>query len=353
DSLLGAVPYDYDVATSALPDRVLSLFSKTVATGIKHGTVTVIIDGDPIEVTTFRTENEYKDHRHPEAVNYVSDVKADLSRRDFTVNAMCYNDISGLVDIFGGEADLKAKTLRAVGCADTRFKEDALRILRLFRFASTLGFTAEAKTLAAALENAKLLKSISAERIQSELLRLSCGSNPTAVLPLLKTAALPCFKANPEIEKIPLLPDNKRLRFFAFLALTSDNLAASLEFLKCSNAFKKYALGLSGAVNLRHETRADIKRLLNAMGDDVFDLLCYKSVILGCDTKNAERQARDVIESGEPYEISGLDIGGDDIAALGFSGKEINDTLLKLLDAVMENPELNRKETLISLTRSN
>ena len=152
DSLLGLTPNDYDVTTNATPDVVQSLFPKTAPTGIAHGTVTVIIEKEPIEVTTFRSESGYSDSRHPDVTRFETDIKYDLSRRDFTVNAMAYNNEKGLIDLYGGSQDLKNKFLRAVGNPQKRFGEDALRILRLFRFASQLGFTIEKETLNAAKE---------------------------------------------------------------------------------------------------------------------------------------------------------------------------------------------------------
>ncbi|MBR4909744.1 MAG: CCA tRNA nucleotidyltransferase [Clostridia bacterium] len=349
DLLLHNDPHDYDVCTSATPEDVIRLFDKTVNTGVKHGTVTVIIDKQPVEVTTFRTEGEYGDFRHPDKVVYVRDLESDLSRRDFTVNAMCYNDKEGLIDIFGGEKDLKAKVLRAVGDPDTRFKEDALRILRLFRFCSALGFKAEEKTLAAAKQNAYLLKNISAERISAELSRIARGSDPAAVLPLLDCEGLPFLRKNGDIKKIPGLPDNEKLKYFAFLNLLCEDLPGALDFLKCSNAFKKYALGLRRAFEFKCENRADIKRLLAILGEDVFDMFCYKSAISGEDTADKAATARDIINRNEPYKISQLALNGNDIAALGYGGKEINEILKRLLETVIEDPAQNRKETLIKM----
>ena len=190
DSLLGITPSDYDVTTSAKPEEILGLFDKTVPTGLKHGTVTVIIENEPIEVTTFRTEGEYKDFRHPQNVEFVTDLREDLSRRDFTVNAVAYNETVGLVDLFGGLSDLENKILRSVGDSDKRFKEDALRILRLFRFASQLEFTPEEKTLKSALKLQNGLKNISKERIFSEIVKAVNGKNPKAILPLINSGGL-------------------------------------------------------------------------------------------------------------------------------------------------------------------
>lgn len=349
DSLLGLPAGDCDICTSAKPQDVINLFEKTVNTGIKHGTVTVIVSGVPVEVTTFRTDGDYSDSRRPDTVKFTDDLKADLSRRDFTVNAMCFNGEEGLVDYFGGLDDLKTKTLRTVGDADRRFNEDALRILRLFRFSSALGFTPEKLTFDAALKNAQNLKNISAERIEKELRKTASGKNPEAILPLIDTGVLPTLKVNPEISKIPLLPDNEDLKFFAFLYLLSDDLPGMLEFLKCSNKFKKYALSLALNANAEIGTRVDIKHLLRALEADIFDLFSYRTAIPGEDVSAAEKAASDIINSGEPYKVSRLAVSGKDIAEKGYEGAEINAVLSRLLEAVTENPELNDRETLKNL----
>ena len=349
DYLLGTAPQDFDICTDATPDTVMSIFPHTVATGIKHGTVTVIADKTPYEVTTFRTDGVYKDSRHPEDVRFTKNIKDDLSRRDFTVNAMCYNQKSGLIDYFGGEADIKAKILRAVGDAETRFFEDALRILRLFRFASTLTFSIEEKTFAAAIKNAGYLENISRERIREELSRLSCGKSPEAVLPLLDTGALPGMTANKEIAKITALPQNKRLKFFAFLNLASENAASTAENLKCSNAFKEYSEKMQTGLAAKCETPADIKKLLRLLEGDIFDLLAYKKAILGEDTEELEAAAKRIIESGEPYKISQLKISGEDLRKKGYRGKDIGKKLEELLEKVINDPKLNRKEALENL----
>ena len=349
DYLLGITPDDFDICTSARPDQVIGLFDKTVNTGIKHGTVTVIIDKTPVEVTTFRTDGNYTDSRHPDGVNFVSDVKKDLSRRDFTVNAMCYNHSDGLIDFFGGQSDLENKTMRAVGNADTRFKEDALRILRLFRFCSTLGFTPESDTLYAALENSVLLKNISAERIAKELCRAANGKRPNLLLPLLDTGAIPYLKPDKDIIRIPLLPENSNLKFFALLYLTSNNLIDTLNFLKCSNSFKKYCLKLQGAVFCPTNTRADIKRLMRICEDDIFDLLDFKSVIFNEDTIFARSAIKEIIKGGEAYKISQLAISGKDVRNKGYKNEQISEILENLLEKVTEDPELNQKKILMSL----
>ena len=184
DSLLGITPHDWDVCTSAKPEQIKSCFEEynTIDIGIRHGTVAVIIDGEPFEVTTYRVDGEYRDNRHPESVTFTSDIREDLARRDFTVNAIAYNEECGLADFYGGESDLKKRLIRCVGNPDERFREDALRILRALRFASCYSFTIEKDTAAAVHRNAKLLKNIAAERIQSELVRLLCGDGVEDIL---------------------------------------------------------------------------------------------------------------------------------------------------------------------------
>ena len=184
DMLTGTPPHDYDITTSAEPDYTMQLFEKTVPTGVKHGTVTVIYGGYSAEVTTYRSDGKYSDSRRPDSVTFVKTLKEDLARRDFTVNALAYSPSEGIKDYFGGSEDIEKKLLRAVGDPMRRFKEDALRILRLFRFSSVLGFEIEAETLNAALKSASLLKCISSERILEELEKTLAGVNPAALKPL-------------------------------------------------------------------------------------------------------------------------------------------------------------------------
>ena len=184
DSILGRIPNDWDITTSAKPEEVKKIFKRTVDTGLKHGTVTVLMGKETYEVTTYRIDGEYEDSRHPKSVEFTSNLKEDLLRRDFTINAMAYNDTSGLVDIFGGMEDIEKKTIRCVGVAKERFTEDALRLLRAIRFAAQLGYTIEEETYEAIRELAPTLGKISAERIQAELNKTIVSDNPR----MLKTA---------------------------------------------------------------------------------------------------------------------------------------------------------------------
>lgn len=184
DAILGKIPNDWDITTSAKPDETAAVFAdyRTIETGVKHGTLTVLMDGIPLEITTFRSDGVYLDHRHPKEVRFSDSLSEDLKRRDFTVNAMAYNERIGLVDLFGGQSDLENHVIRTVGDANARLEEDGLRILRGLRFASVLGFEIDADTARAIHEKRELLKAISAERIREEFCKLICGRNAVPIL---------------------------------------------------------------------------------------------------------------------------------------------------------------------------
>lgn len=352
DLICGKEPHDYDITTSALPQETQTIFNKTVATGLKHGTVTVITNGEAIEVTTFRTEGVYNDSRHPENVNFVHDVKEDLSRRDFTVNAMCYNHQEGLIDLFGGKNDINSKILKAVGNAETRFSEDALRILRLFRFAATLNFTIDKQTFDAAIKHAPLLKNISAERIFTELQKTASGQNISVITPLLNTNVLDnyCFK-NADLSGISNLNEKQDLRTFALLNIASNNLPQTLDALKCSNSFKDYCLKMNYlTTSIIKNNKISIKKALNfANIDIVFDTLCYYRDILNIDTSNHKLILDEILNGREPYKTSHLAITGSDVIGLGFDGKQVGDKLEFLLNEVIKNPSLNTRQKLLNL----
>ena len=226
DSLLGLAPHDWDLCTSALPQQVIGLFGaqQCIPTGLQHGTVTVKQNGALYEITTFRTEGSYSDGRHPDEVHFVPDVREDLARRDFTINAMAYNEKEGLIDPFGGQADLQRGILRAVGAPHQRFTEDALRILRLYRFAARFGFTLDPATAQAAEELCAHLDCVSAERIEEELAKLLAAPAPAAyldekildvILPELAPEALTAAK--PVVDACPAGADNLPVRLAALL----------------------------------------------------------------------------------------------------------------------------------------
>ena len=245
DSLLGLTPHDWDLCTSALPQQGMELFGeeKCIPTGLQHGTVTVKQGGGLYEITTFRTEGAYTDGRHPDEVHFVPDVREDLARRDFTINAMAYNEKEGLIDPFGGQADLQSGILRAVGVPHQRFTEDALRILRLYRFAARFGFSIDPPTAQAAQELCAHLDCVSVERIEEELAKLLSASAPAAyldekilgvVLPELSPEALAAAK--PVVDACPAGEQALPVRLAALLlSLGEDGTRRTLRRLRCSN----------------------------------------------------------------------------------------------------------------------
>ena len=262
DSLLGLTPHDWDLCTSALPQQVMELFGaqRCIPTGLQHGTVTVKQSGALYEITTFRTEGTYTDGRHPDEVHFVPDVREDLARRDLTINAMAYNEKEGLVDPFGGQADLQSGIVRAVGVPRQRFTEDALRILRLYRFAARFGFAIDPPTAQAAQELCAHLDCVSVERIEEELAKLLSAPAPAAyldkkillvILPELSSEALAAAK--PVLDACPAGAENLPIRLAALLlSLGEDGIRRTLKRLRCSNALIEEA-----AVLVREARRRD------------------------------------------------------------------------------------------------
>ena len=246
DSLLGRTPQDWDLCTSARPEQVLALFGEgqCIPTGLQHGTVTIKYGGQLYETTTFRTEGAYTDGRHPDEVHFVPDVRQDLARRDFTINAMAYNDAEGLIDPFGGQQDLQQGILRAVGDSATRFEEDALRILRLYRFAARFGFAIDPPTGQAARALCAHLDCVSVERIEEELSKLLAAPAPAAYLDekILKViipelSALALQAAKPVVDACPAGTEDLPVRWAALLmSLGEDGTRKALKRLRCSNA---------------------------------------------------------------------------------------------------------------------
>lgn len=349
DMLTDIPPHDYDITTSAPPEITLSLFQKTVPTGIKHGTVTVLHKGFAAEVTTYRADGEYGDHRRPESVTFVKSLKEDLARRDFTVNAIAYNENEGIKDFFGGREDIKNKTLRAVGEPQKRFTEDALRILRLFRFASVLGFTPEKETLNAALKCAPLLESISAERISAELKKAVNGKNPAALKPLTDIGGLKFIGIkNPDYSKIIPL-HGAGLALFGLIYSSADDLMSALCFLKLSNKEKKLYENILTLLSLPFpQGKREIKEMLFKTDPDAVEkYLYFEKYYFGTDTENALNMLREISENGEPYRISDLKIGGKELIDIGIGGEKIGVTLENLRKCVVSNPELNRRSILL------
>lgn len=352
DMLLGKVPYDYDVTTSATPDKVISLFQKTVPTGIKHGTVTVIIDKEPIEVTTYRTDGGYSDNRHPENVTFVSNLKDDLARRDFTVNAIAFNSKDGLQDFFDGKNDLENKILRAVGNPQRRFSEDALRILRLFRFASVLNFTIEKETLSAAIDLSHNLENISRERIAAELKKAVMGNNVSALEPLISCGGLSFLDITkiPEFNIIQRSNKKEKLAFFSFFYLSDCDVLKISQSLKLSNQYKAYfEKMLALCESYFPQTKEEIKEMLKTSSPEIFkDYLDFCNA-KGINTETQNAMLSEILENNEPYLISHLKINGKDLEELGFKNLEIGEKLELLRKTAIKNPKNNTRKKLLEI----
>jgi tRNA nucleotidyltransferase (CCA-adding enzyme) len=352
DSLLGLSASDYDMATSALPARMCEIFSgyRVIETGLKHGTLTVLSQGNPVEITAFRVDEGYTDSRHPDSVSFTRCLSEDLARRDFTVNAMAYNERTGLVDKFGGIDDLRNGIIRAVGEPHKRFTEDALRIMRAFRFSAQLGFQIEEKTLEAAGALADKLTLIAKERIFSELVRLLCSPYPEKPLKQMRSCGVLSYifkDYTPTDRAIELLCDvenDEITRLALFFSDTDGRSARSeLSLLKASGR-QRSAASIVDAAKQSYVSRKDMASLRASLSLDA-DIALRLSVLLG----NSTTDALALLNDTTPYSISQLAIGGEDLISLGYSGREIGKTLSHLLDEVIKDPTLNTRERLLEL----
>ena len=376
DSLLGRTAHDWDLCTSALPQQVMELFGaeQCIPTGLQHGTVTVKYGGRLYETTTFRTEGSYTDGRHPDAVQFVPDVREDLARRDFTINAMAYNEAEGLVDPFGGQKDLQNGLLRAVGEPQQRFTEDALRILRLYRFAARFGFALDAATARAARQLAPHLDCISAERIQEELAKLLIAPQPGAylepavlavVLPELTPAALDAAK--PVVDACPAGEENLPVRWAALLgALGEADTRRVLKRLRCSNACIEETAVLvretagEGVCRSFSEEKASahpgdihLRQLLGRYGLCTVERLCALCAALhpqaASECALAAQRARQLEADGVCCRVSQLAVNGRDLMAAGIpAGPALRRVLEALLDGVIRAEYPNEKPALLA-----
>ena len=357
DMLSGITPHDYDIASNAPCEAISSLFDRVIETGIKHGTVTVISDGQPIEVTRYRIDGDYADHRRPDSVNFTGEFKDDLARRDFTVNAIGYNEKRGIFDCFGGKEDIERKILRTVGDAERRFDEDALRILRAIRFGSTLGYTIESDTLAAIKKLAKTLHNVSAERIYSEMKKALMGNRPSLIEIIIKNGGLKHIGIDDCDDLAPLdkVDENLNLRIAVLLKLCKcvpDSVLANLKAERTTRT----AVGLICTALCENQPfdRGELKHLLQKhSADDIFAILSAQAALYGRDVSAAKGELRDVVQKKEPYLIRHLAIGGDDLAEMGISGEAVGRVLNDLLERVIAEPELNSTEKLKSIINSN
>lgn len=356
DMLRGETPTDFDVTTSATPETIMEIFKKTVPTGIKHGTVTVLVEKEAVEVTTYRTEGGYKDSRHPENVQFVSSLKEDLARRDFTVNALAFDGQTGIVDYFGGLCDLENKLLRAVGEPKLRFSEDALRILRLFRFASVLCFAIDPATENAALNLSGNLQNISRERIAVELKKAVSGKNFKSFAPLINSGALNFLgiSACPDFMIVEKCFQNENLAFFAFLETADCDAGEISHELKLSNSLRRYIANLQLLnKNIVPTNKVDLKNQLKSALDipTYRDFLFYKSAC-GCDTAAALKMLEEILQNNEPYLIPHLAISGSHLNELGIKGETVGIMLQKLLKIVIESPQENTVENLKNILKN-
>ena len=351
DMLMGKLPDDYDIASSAPCEEIQRLFPKTVPTGIQHGTITVVMDGTPYEVTRYRVDGEYNDNRHPENVNFTADFSLDLSRRDFTVNAIGYNENRGLCDLYGGKEDIEKKIIRAVGNPTERFLEDALRIIRAVRFASVLEFEIEYDTLEAIKAQANLLENIASERVTIELLKALSGKKASALGVLIEAGGLSAFgiKAVADWSTLDTLPKISLLRLAALAQICFADIHEVVQRLRLSNKQKTELLGYFEILDLKELTPKNLKPFAKSVGYNnlVIAVEAY-GVLNNEDVKEVANKIQLAAERNEPYSIEMLDISGNEIKALGFSGSDIGVVQRKLLNIVLDDPKLNTKEKLVS-----
>ena len=333
DTLLGKSVHDWDIASAALPEEVMRLFEKCIPTGVKHGTVTVVENGASFEVTTFRTDGDYLDARHPNAVSFVRTLEEDLSRRDFTINAMAMDADGAVTDLFGGREDLVRKTVRCVGDPETRFREDALRMLRALRFSAQLGFAVDAATMRALKVCAPLCATLSAERVRDELEKTLLSDAPDTVREMARLGLLAAVGIT-EVAPLASVEPTRLARWSAFFRACPQ---ADWTRLKLDRHMGKTAQ--TAATIAAPRDRLGWKRVLAEHGTDA--ALCASALVGQTDV------VREILASGECVRLQDLTVGGDDFPNL--SGKAVGEKLAALLDHVLAHPEDNRRETLLAL----
>lgn len=406
DSVLGRVPNDWDITTSATPGEVKSLFSRTVDTGIKHGTVTVLMDREGFEVTTYRIDGMYEDGRHPKEVTFTASLEEDLKRRDFTINAMAYNEQDGMVDIFGGMQDIEKGLIRCVGNAEERFTEDALRMLRAVRFSAQLGYRIEENTKEAVRKLSPNLERISAERIQAELVKLVISDHPDYLRIAYETGItkqiLPefdlcmetpqnnphhCYNVGEHIlhSMMEVEPD-KVLRLGMLFhdigkpqTLTIDEEGIThnkghadvgeqmTRRILCRLKFDNDTIQKVTKIVRCHDQEVEassggVRRAVNRTGEDIFRMLfaVKRADILAQSSYLREEKLEklayirklyeDICDRQECMSLKDLAVTGKDLIALGMvPGREIGVLLNELLETVLEEPERNTREELLRI----
>lgn len=357
DMLLGIQPHDWDVTTAALPQQILELFPGSCLTGRQHGTVTVRLNSHQVEVTPFRTEGRYTDHRHPDLVQFVTDLTADLSRRDFTVNAMALSPDGMVSDPFGGAADLRRGVIRCVGEPERRFEEDALRMLRALRFSAKLGFAIDLFTMEAIREKAPLCAVLAPERVREEMEKILLSPAPEKALEAVNLGLLDAYlyKRLPENvpERLAALPRRALERWagFAWLLERYGCVASAESLLQALRLDgRSIHLGALTAAVLNAplpETAADWKRCLRRCGAEA--AVCAARCADAFLSPGHARAVKAVLRSGECFSLRELAVTGKDLTDLGLQGKAVGEMLDFLLDYVIDYPANNRRELLLSL----
>ena len=409
DSILGREPNDWDITTSADPYEVKKLFSHTIDTGLQHGTVTIMLEHVGYEVTTYRIDGDYEDSRHPKEVTFTKSLEEDLKRRDFTVNAMAYNDRDGLIDLFHGMDDIQKKVIRCVGNAEERFTEDALRIMRAVRFSAQFGYEIEPETKKAIVKLAPNLKNISAERIREELIKLLVSEHPEYIRIAYETGItaqiLPeldvCMETKQNtphhmytvgehiIHSLTNVPGDKVLRLAMLMhdigkpyCITTDEAgrdhfkghaeksaemaAVIMHRLKFDNdtlnrvkrlaKYHDWAISLSPPIK-----KATVRSMISRIGEDLFpDLFTIgdADLLAQSDYFKAEKEEkqqllkemyREIMEQGDCLSIKNLAVSGNDLIEHGMKpGKELGQVLQKMLEDVLKHPSSNNKEYLLN-----
>ncbi len=355
DILMERRPHDWDICTAAAPHDIMRIFPHSRPTGIAHGTVTVVINGRPVEVTTFRSDGQYLDNRHPDSVSFVSDIETDLQRRDFTMNAIACPLSGGLCDPFGGVADISQKIIRCVGEPERRFSEDALRMLRALRFSAALGFEIEKSTLAAISKNAPLAVTLAAERISAELEKALLSPRPQLISDMIFLGLLcgipgicPIYC---DLSALRRLPKTPLLRWSGLCALLMrggviSDPGAFLKALKLPSSTLHAAAKGCEHSNDSMDT-VYWKRLVAAHGvDTAYCAAASSDALYG---SGHLLQLRRVLFSDECCTLDTLNINGSDLKALGLEGTEIGRVLRTLLDHVITAPLDNEKIILLRL----
>ena len=354
--LLGLPVHDYDLTTNALPEQMKTVFTsnKTIDTGLKHGTLTVLSSHHPIEITTYRKDSTYQDHRHPDAVQFTSAIEEDCARRDFTINAFCYNDNDGILDFFDGRQDLKNHILRCIGDPSQRFEEDALRILRAVRFASQLHFEIEVNTKNAIFTKKDLLSYISLERIHEEMDGFLSAEKCASYLDTYREVIavfLPEIKVVPHWDTVLKQIDNAPSDAVVRTAVLFTGLPDSSDLcrrLKYTNAEIKTITSLIKYRDTCIADRVSMRKFLSIYHEDFTVYLHYRSALNpSFAADDAAALYQQIIDHHDCTSLAQLAVSGNDIKALGYSGKMIAEKLTELLNAVMEDQIPNEKEELM------